>query len=162
MSKNSKVDLFDNLFGNPNNLFGLNPKCLYQQIQQRKVNEYNFYNKVMETYNKLSDIEKGKFDWSLLMDSGSSNLKKSFDYKLFNEYIRLRCGIDYDFYNGNFNLFDREDLSIRLDKLSRHLYGKYYQDFILFKVGYELLGKKDVRDILRGVNYENTVVSVLP
>ena len=57
MSKNSKVDLFDNLFGNPNNLFGLNPKCLYQQIQQRKVNEYNFYNKVMETYNKLSDIE---------------------------------------------------------------------------------------------------------
>ena len=75
----------------------------------------------------------------------------------------MRNGLDYDHYKvyvlGTLDDFKSDDLSQYLDKVSKHLYGKFYQDYILFEKGFQLLGKDSINEVLQETNYENSLVS---
>lgn len=94
MSKIDDTD-FDKLFedGNDSDLFSVN--VLYQNMKERKKNEYNFYNRVLEKINNLSEEDKSKFSNDLML-SGPESIKRIKDLRGFNDYIKLRNGLDYD------------------------------------------------------------------
>lgn len=161
MSKIDDTD-FDKLFedSDGSDLFSVN--ILYQNMKERKKNEYNFYNRVLEKINNLSEEDKSKFSNDLML-SGPESIKRIRDLRGFNDYIKLRNGLDYDHYNVyGFQILDdykNDDLSKYLDKVSKHLYGKFYQDFILFIKGFQLLGKDSINELLQETNYENGEVT---
>ena len=62
MSKVNDSD-FDNLF-ETGGLIQFDH--LYQTMKERKKNEYNFYNKVLEKLNNLSEEDKSKFGFNLM------------------------------------------------------------------------------------------------
>ena len=111
-----------------------------------KNRELNFYESVLKTFEKLSEEKKFEYVYNLTVSNKilSSKITKKKDFDFIKKYIKLRCDIDYDYYNVGF-----ENMSLTLDSckskqdlldgLSKHLYGKFYKDYILFEIGTEIL-----------------------
>jgi len=154
-------DDFDNVFNSECEDDLIDMFELLNSMILRKEMEVKFYKKLWEIYNNLSDGEKLEYQLDLSLSSSRMIKKprKNIDDKMLKQYIRLRCGFDYDNYNVGFwdmkenmdNIKCKRDF---LDTLSKHLYGKFYQDYIMFEWGCNVMGSKDVEKINRDSYYK--------